>query len=96
MAASPPLHDAASLEKAGPGDALPRAVSPQPSVVFDADAEARLRRKIDLHILPPVSAPCERPAGLPWLMLLRWHSSTFGASSTVPVRRQSVGERGGC
>ena len=46
MAASPPLHDAASLEKAGPGDALPRAVSPQPSVVFDADAEARLGRGI--------------------------------------------------
>jgi hypothetical protein len=55
MAASPPLHDAASLEKAGPGDALPRAVSPQPSVVFDADAEARLRRKIDLHVIPPVA-----------------------------------------
>jgi len=54
MAASPPLHDTASLEKAG--DALHRASSPRPSsVVFDADAEARLRRKIDLHVIPPVA-----------------------------------------
>lgn len=50
-----PLADLRALAEKGQVDEFGRT-----AIRFDAEAEARLRRKIDWHILPPVSAPHRR------------------------------------